>query len=451
MLNPIVILIIGVALLIAMMLVLRLNAFVALITSAMVISLLSPGDFADKIARVGGAFGGVAGKIGIVIAMAAIIGKCMMDSGAADRIVRSSLKLLGEKRAPTALMLSGFALSIPVFFDTVFYLLVPLARSLWTRTRKNYVLYLTAIVAGAAITHTLVPPTPGPLFMASELNINVGLMMMMGLLVGLPTAALGVLVCKVIDKRMDIPMRPYAGEAEPEVLDDDQLPGFWASFAPIALPIALMSLNTIVGALKVGGPVAQIAAVVGHRDSALLLAAAVAMFVLVRQRKLSFKELASRSETALMSGGMIILITAAGGAFGAMLREAGIKDMLQDVVGAQGGLAILLMAAAVASLMKFAQGSGTVSMMTTVGIFAAMEISPQMLGCNPVYLAMAIGSGSMVGDWMNNSGFWIFARMGGLTEIETLKSWTIVTAALGVIGLGFTLLLASLLPMMPAV
>jgi GntP family gluconate:H+ symporter len=429
---------------------LRLNAFVALITSAMVISLLSGGEFADKIGRVGKAFGGVAGGIGIVIAMAAIIGKCMMDSGAADRIVRSSLKLLGEKRAPTALMLSGFALSIPVFFDTVFYLLVPLARSLWTRTRKNYVLYLTAIVAGAAITHTLVPPTPGPLFMASELDINVGLMMMMGLLVGLPTAAIGVLVCKIIDKRMNIPMRPYAGEAEPEVLDDDQLPGFCASFAPIALPIALMSFNTIIGALKVGGTTAQIAAVLGHRDLALLLAAAVAMFVLVRQRKLSFKELASKSETALMSGGMIILITAAGGAFGAMLREAGIKEMLQAEVGAQGGLVILLMAAAVASVMKFAQGSGTVSMITTVSIFAAMGISPEMLGCNQVYLAMSIGSGSMVGDWMNNSGFWIFARMGGLTEIETLKSWTIVTAALGVIALSFTLLLAYLLPMMPA-
>ncbi len=450
MLNPIVILIIGVALLIAMMLVLRLNAFVALITSAMVISMLSPGDFAEKIGRVGKAFGGVAGGIGIVIAMAAIIGKCMMDSGAADRIVRSVLKLLGEKRAPTALMLSGFALSIPVFFDTVFYLLVPLARSLWSRTRKNYVLYLTAIVAGAAITHTLVPPTPGPLFMASELKVNVGLMMMLGMLIGLPTAALGVVVCKIINRRMDIPMRPYAGQAEPEVLDDDQLPGFWISFAPIAVPIILISFNTIVSAMKLGGPGAQIAAVLGHRDSALLLAAAVAMFVLVRQRKLSFKELASRSETALMSGGMIILITAAGGAFGAMLREAGIKDVLQEAVGVQGGLVILLMAAAVAAVMKFAQGSGTVSMITTVTIFGAMDISPQMLGCNPVYLAMAIGSGSMVGDWMNNSGFWIFARMGGLTEIETLKSWTILTAALGVIGLGFTLLLASLLPLMPA-
>ncbi len=470
MLNPIVILIIGVALLIAMMLVLRLNAFVALITSAMVISLLSPGVFADKITRVGQAFGTVAGNIGIVIAMAAIIGKCMMDSGAADRIVRSFLKLLGEKRAPTALMLSGFVLSIPVFFDTVFYLLVPLARSLWSRTQRNYVLYLTAIVAGAVITHTLVPPTPGPLFMASELNINIGLMMMMGLLVAMPTAILGVLVCKIINRRMDIPMRPYAGQVEPEVLGDDQLPGFWISLAPIALPIILISLNTVIATVgednltrlfavvlpkgdlahSISVTMAQIMAVLGHRDLALLLAAAVAMFVLVRQRNLTFKELAFRSETALLSGGMIILITAAGGAFGKMLREAGIKDVLEELVGLQGGIVILLAAFAVAAAMKFAQGSTTVSMITTVSIFAAMGISPQTLGCNPVYLALTIGSGSMVGDWMNNSGFWIFARMGGLTEIETLKSWTVITAALGFISLGFTLLLASLLPLMPA-
>ncbi|MHC4583232.1 MAG: GntP family permease, partial [Planctomycetota bacterium] len=393
---------------------------------------------------------GAAGNIGIVIAMAAIIGKCMMDSGAADRIVRSVLKLLGEKRAATALMLSGFVLSVPVFFDTVFYLLVPLARSLWGRTRKNYMLYVTAIVAGAAITHTLVPPTPGPLLMASELKVDVGLMMIIGLLIGLPTAALGVLVCKMINRRMDIPMRPYAGQAEPEQLDDDQLPGFWISFAPIALPIILISMNTITKAMDYGKPMSQIAAVLGHRDSALVLAAAVAMFVLVRQRNLSFKELATRCEIALMSGGMIILITAAGGAFGAMLREAGIKDLLKELLGVQGGSVILLMAFAVAVVMKFAQGSGTVSMITTVSIFAAMRISPKMLGCNPVYLAMAIGSGSLVGDWMNNSGFWIFARMGGFTEIETLKSWTILTAALGVIGLGFTLLFSYLLPMMPA-
>ena len=198
----------------------------------------------------------------------------------------------------------------------------------------------------------------------------------------------------------------------------------------------------------------QIAAVLGSRDMALLLAAAVAMFVLVYYRKISLKELAGRAETALMSGGIIILITAGGGAFGAMLREAGIKNWLQELIGSEGqtvGLVMLLTAFGVAVVMKFAQGSGTVSMITTVSIFAAMGISPKVLGCNPVYLAMAIGSGSLVGDWMNNSGFWIFSRMGGFTETETLKSWTIVTAALGLIGLGFTILFAYLLPMVPSV
>jgi GntP family gluconate:H+ symporter len=448
--NPIGILVIGVVLLIAMILVLRLNAFVALISSAIVVSLLSPGELADKVTRVGKAFGSVTGDIGIVIAMAAIIGKCMMDSGAADRVVRTFLKLLGEKRAHTALMLSGFVLSIPVFFDTVFYLLVPLARSLWRRTKKNYMLYVTAIVAGAAITHTLIPPTPGPLFMANELKVDVGLMMMIGLLIGLPSSLVGVLVCKIINRRMDIPMRPYAGQEESDPLDESQLPPFWISFAPIALPVILISLNTVTNALGIGKPMSQIAAVLGNRDMALLLAAAVAMFVLVYYQKISLRELAKRAEIALMSGGIIILITAGGGAFGAMLREAGIKNWLQGLIGSEGqtvGFVMLLTAFAVAVVMKFAQGSGTVSMITTVSIFAAMGVSPKILGCNSVYLAMTIGSGSLVGDWMNNSGFWIFSRMGGFTEVETLKSWTILTAALGLTGLGFTLLLAYVMPM----
>ena len=448
--NPIGILIVGVVLLIAMILALRLNAFVALISSAIVVSLLSPGELADKVTRVGKAFGSVTGDIGIVIAMAAIIGKCMMDSGAADRVVRTFLKLLGEKRAPTALMMSGFVLSIPVFYDTVFYLLVPLARSLWRRTKKNYMLYVTAIVAGAAITHTLIPPTPGPLFMASELKVDVGLMMIIGLLIGLPTSLIGVLVCKIINRLMDIPMRPYAGQEESDPLDESQLPPFWISFAPIALPVILISSNTVTKALGMGKPLSQIAAVLGNRDMALLLAAAVAMFVLVHYQKISLKELAKRAEVALMSGGIIILITAGGGAFGAMLREAGIKDWLGELIGTEGqtvGFVMLLTAFAVAVVMKFAQGSGTVSMITTVSIFAAMGVSPKILGCNSVYLAMTIGSGSLVGDWMNNSGFWIFSRMGGFTEVETLKSWTILTAALGLTGLGFTLLLAYVMPM----
>ena len=450
MIDPVVILIIGVAVLIAMIIVLRVNAFIALITAAIIVSLLSPGDLSEKVARAADAFGSVVGAIGIVIALAAVIGKCLMDSGAADRIVRSFLKALGEKRAPTALMASGFVLSIPVFFDTVFYLLVPLARSLWRRTRKNYLLYVTAIVAGAAITHTLVPPTPGPLFMANRFNVDLGLMIVIGVLIGLPAAALGLLVCMVLNRLMDIPMRPYSGEPEPEPLDDSQLPALWISLTPVILPVILISANTVSKALGAGKSVTNVTAVLGNPNLALLLAAYIAMFVLVRKRKLSLKELGQTVDKALMSGGIIILITAGGGAFGAMLRAAGVQDSVKNLVGTAGpdvGLMILLMAFAVASVVKFAQGSGTVSMITTASIFAAMDISSEMLGCNVVYLVMAIGSGSLVGDWMNNSGFWIFARMSGLTETETLKSWTILTAMLGVIGLGMTLLLASVMPM----
>ena len=188
--DPLLILLIGVVVVIGMIIVLRVNAFIALITAAMLISLLSPGEPAEKIKRVAGAFGGVVGGIGIVIALAAIIGKCLMDSGAADRIVRSFLRLLGEKQAPTALLGSSYVLAIPVFFDTVFYLLVPLAKALRLRTGRHYVRYIMAIAAGGAITHSLVPPTPGPLFMAGEFHLDLGLVILVGIVVALPASVL---------------------------------------------------------------------------------------------------------------------------------------------------------------------------------------------------------------------------------------------------------------------
>ncbi|HIQ23372.1 MAG TPA: gluconate permease, partial [Planctomycetes bacterium] len=245
MIHPLVILAIGIVAVVGLIIVFRVNAFIALVTAAMLVSLLSPGELGEKISRVAGEFGRAAGAIGVVIAMAAVIGKCLMDSGAADRIVRTFLKMLGEGRASVALMGSGFVLSVPVFFDTVFYLLVPLARSLWRRTRRNYVLYVTAIACGGAITHTLVPPTPGPLVMADNLGIDLGVMILMGIAVGLPTAAVGLAGCRLVNRLCPIPMRPYSGEAEPEPLEDDQLPPFWLSILPIVLPVVLISANTV--------------------------------------------------------------------------------------------------------------------------------------------------------------------------------------------------------------
>ena len=456
---PLVILGVGIVSIVCMITILRLNAFISLITSAVIVSLLAPGELAVKISRVAEAFGGAAGKIGIVIALAVVIGKCMMDSGAADRIVRAFLRLLGEKRVSIALMSSGFVLSIPVFFDTVFYLLVPLARSTYKRTGTHYVRYIIAITTGAIVTHSLVPPTPGPLIMAENFKIDLGIMILMGGLVALPAAIGGLLFGFWCDKKMNLPMRPLAGESKSEPLGDDQLPALWLSALPIILPVALVSLNTILSTLaksaaetEIIGRLAGIAAVIGNVNLAMLISAAIAMITLHKQRHLNRRQMSGVVEVSLMSGGMIILITAAGGAFGDMLKAAGIGPAIEGLVATHtgqslSGLVLLCLGFFISCILKIAQGSTTVAMMTASAMVAPMVPSSGSLGFHPVYLATAIGSGGMVGAWMNDSGFWIFAKMGGFTEGETLKSWTALLVVTGTTGLLATIILSMILPL----
>ena len=243
--HPLVILLIGITLILGLIVWLRVNAFLALILAAMAVSLLAPGDVGSKMARVGTELGKTAGGIGIIIALAAIIGKCMMDSGAADRIVRFFLRLLGEKRGDAALVSSGYVLSIPVFFDTVFYLLVPLARSMYKKTGKNYLLYVMAIAAGGACTHTLVPPTPGPLATADALRVDLGVLGLMGAVIGVAACVAGVLYAHWLNKRMPIEMRPIGGNLpEPEPIEEKHLPPLLLAFAPVVLPVMLIGANT---------------------------------------------------------------------------------------------------------------------------------------------------------------------------------------------------------------
>lgn len=605
---PLVILAVGIITVIGMIIWLRINAFIALITAAIVVSLMAPGAVETKISRVALEFGGFAGAIGIVIALAAVIGQCMMDSGAADRVVRAFLRMLGEKRSSYALMGSGFVLAVPVFFDTVFYLLVPLARSLYRRTGKNYLMYLLAITAGGAITHTLVPPTPGPLVMAATLSVDVGTMILVGALVALPASLAGVFFASALDKRMDVPMRSIGNQPEPEPLEDSELPSLFMSLLPVILPVLMISTNTVLSTLadneripqltqddvrdwpalqaaltddadapttpasrirerlpndvvetldsasdvpdvktreavvaglnnvlvdksfydprsfeevlppewkvdlllnaegddapsaerkkelhriktangliakgpnslrkpelerlnrtllEIAWPEAfqkhtwnsplreasDVSSLFGNANLALLLSAAVAMFVLLKQRKPTLEELGKTVEFSLMSGGAIILITAAGGAFGGMLKAAEVGDAIQNLFVTEGrdpdGTAFLLLGFGMAVLLKIAQGSSTTAMIVVSGILAP-SVAGVDLGFNPVYLCTAIGAGSLIGSWMNDSGFWIFAKMGGLTEVEALKSWTPLLIVLGTISMVFTVILTRVLPL----
>jgi len=448
---PIAILILGVFVVVLLIVRLRLNAFVALVTAAVLVGLLAPGVPAGEVMKeIAQAFGRVAGGIGIAIAMAAIVGECLMESGAADRIVRRTVAAFGTGRSSLSLVAAGYVLSIPVFFDTVFYLLVPLGRAMSIRMGgQSYVLNVVAISAGGSATHVLVPPTPGPLVMASTLQVDVGIVILVGLVIAVPASLAAWLYAVWIDRRLGIAIREAPGLTLAELQQvaakpESELPGFWTSMLPILLPVGLITSSTIANVVDKGSAFARAAALWGDPNFSLLLAAAVSLFILGRHTRRSLAQLAHSVETAIKSAGVIILITAAGGAFGGMLVKAGVGDYLGSL--AQGlGLSPLLLGFFVAVMFRVAQGSATVAMITSSSILAPL-VGPG-LGFHPVYLVMAIGGGSIVGQWMNDSGFWVFRTMTGLTEVETLKTKSAALVVLGTTAMLLALAGSKVLPL----
>jgi GntP family gluconate:H+ symporter len=454
--HPFLILAIGMVVIMGAIIGLRLNAFLALVGAAIIVSFLAPGEQAVKISRVAEAFGRTAGSIGIVIALAAIIGTAMTESGAADRIVAGFLNVLGERRDAVALGATAFILSLPVFFDTVFFLLAPLARSMYGRTHRNYLKYLVAMSASGIATHTLVPPHPGPLAVADSLGVDLGVMIMMGIVVAIPGAIVGFLFGTWIDRRMPIPLR-VALPSDIVVSTPESPLGFIPALLPVVLPVILISFGTMIDAMRVWAPsyaatwaqIRPVTSVIGNPNLALLISAAAAMLLYSRQRHPSREQMASMVESSLMGAGVVILIVAAGGAFGAMLQAAQIGPAIQRVFPTSGegaGISILLLAFGVTSVLKVAQGSSTVAMITAVGMLSAMT-KGVTLPFHPVYLGTSIAAGSLVGSWMNDAGFWVFSKIGGVTEVESLRSWTPLLVIVGLTSLVTTLLLATFLPL----
>ncbi len=401
--------------------------------------------------RVGRAFGDTCASIGILIAMAAIIGKCLLDSGAADCIVRRSVRLVGEPNAPRAFLFSGFLLGIPVFFDTVFYLMMPLGKALRLRTGRNYLLYTLAIVAGATMAHSLVPPTPGPLLVARELGVDLGVMIIAGCLVGGCAAVAGYLFATLSNRGYDLPLRETPGFSLAEVQrlaarDDRELPPLWLSLTPILLPVLLITASTLRDSLQWKSPLWLMNAIVllGEQNVALTLSAIIALATLAWKQRQSLRELAASVEAALASGGTIILITSAGGAFGAMIKQTSIAEWIQVQPGAP--ITMLTIAFLITTAIRTAQGSATVAMITAVGVLSGFA-SAEVLGFHPVYLALAIGCGSKPVAWMNDSGFWVICKMSGMTEREALRYITPMSILMGAVGLLATIIGAMLWPL----
>ena len=406
--------------------------------------------------RVAAGFGDMCLKIGILIAMAAIVGKTLMDSGAAERIVLSLRRMCGEKRTPMAFTGGGFLLGIPVFFDTLFYLLMPLGKAMHVRTGRNYLLYVLTIVAGGTMAHSLVPPTPGPLTVAEQMGVDIGAMILGGCVVGIFTVTAGYIFAHIANRRMEVPLRESVELSREELeamadRDEKDLPGLFVSLLPILLPVVMLAgstvLNTMFKTQISAGEMPGLKgflALAGDKNIALTLAAAIGL-VLVWRRGKTKDEVAKSVQTALSGGGMIILITAAGGAFGYVLRQTGIAITIQEGMG-QSSMALLPLAFLICTIIRTAQGSATVAMITTAGIIAPVAAAAAIT-YNPVYIALAIGCGSKPIAWMNDSGFWVISRMSGLTESEMLKTVTIMGIVMASVGLAVCMLGAWLLPL----
>ena len=474
--DPLFVLFVGIVIVFVGILYFKLHAFFTLTLAAMAVAALSApelisgywmgeGKSAAEAAslasspfglRVATAFGVTCGKIGIVICMASIIGKCLLDSGAALRIVRAILKVLGEKRAPAAMGASGFFLGIPVFFDTVFYLLVPLAKALAASTKKNYGLYVLAIIAGGSIAHSQIPPTPGPLFVAEQLGIDIGMMMISGIIVGGIAAISGMVYAKWINKRKPIPFRDLeeGGDEKMQKWDDitdRDLPNLWLSMTPIILPLILLSGKTIITGivgstgLNLPAAISSIVSLLGDKNVALTLGASVGLFTLFQTKGGGQIAVKSAMQSALSSGGIVLMITCAGGAFGGMLQQSGIRGVVEQIDVA-GGMWFLPMAFVLTAMIRTVQGSATVAMITSVGILGPMA-APEILGFHPIYLAMVIGFGSKPVPWMNDSGFWVISKMSGMTEGETLTNFSVMATIMAVVGLIVSMIASNVLPL----
>ena len=462
---PFGVLVFSVAIIVLLITVLRIHAYFALMLAAIATGLMSrvgtlPGENAGKshwlqaIELPTSEFGLTAGRIAFVIALAAVISVCLMESGAADKVVRRFLALFGQKRAGSAIVASSYILSIPIFFDTFFMLLLPLARALRIRTGKDYLLYVLAICCAGSVTHSLIAPHPGPLAMAESLHIDLGVTIAVGILAGILPVSAAWAAAKWLNGRMEIPMRETGGASVEDLTaivakPESELPSFFWSIVPVILPIVLISLASFFAAFKVQqeSPVlARWVEFLGNRNTALLLGASVAAGVLMRQKGMALPDVGKMIGPAFETAGVIILITSAGGAFGLMLKNAGVGEAVRQAAAGRE-VNLVLLAWMVAAVIRVAQGSATVAMLTTAAMMYPIMSSGPGLPYHPVYIFMAIGYGAMLLSWMNDSGFWVVGRLSGFTERETLRTWTVIVSVASLTGLLECLLLSQVLPL----
>ncbi|MCQ4258943.1 gluconate:H+ symporter [Stutzerimonas stutzeri] len=421
----------------------KLQPFLALILVSLGAGLaigMAPQNLLDFVVK---SMGGTLGFVALIIGLGSMFGEMLRVSGGSERLALTLINKCGDRTVPWALGLVGFLVSIAVFIDVAIVILVPLIYGIARRTGKSLLYYGIPLCAGLSVTHTFLPPTPGPIATASILGADLGWVIIWGVIAGLPAMAVaGPLFGKFISNRIFVPVPEYMVQGESKFDDPSKLPAFKGVVLTLLLPLALILGNTSAEMLLAeGNPLRDILMFIGNPIIALLLTTLLTFWVFGHNRGYSADQLQKIATKALEPAGIIILITGAGGVFGKVLVESGVGKILADAMQDMN-MPLVLFGFTTAAIMRISQGSGTVAMITGASLTAPVA---QLLGASPQMLALctiAIACGGAAFSHVNDSGFWMANRYFGMSVSDTLKSWTVMKTLVGLTGLCICLVIS---------
>ncbi len=431
---------VSIAVIIALITWLKLHPFLALVLGSALLAVLAGIPIANTFASFIKGLGATTGDVGVLIALGAMIGKLLADSGGADRVVDTILGRTAERRLPWAMALIAFVIGIPLFFEIGVVLLIPVVLLVALRARRSVIVVGIPALAGLSVLHGLVPPHPGPLIAVSALNASVGLTLGLGLLVAVPTVAIaGPLLAKPMARWVALEPPAELTPAPDEDAHPVRTPAFGWVLATILLPVVLMLGRTVTDStLPQRNQVRVIADFVGSPLVALLVATLVAMVTLGRGAGFGRVRLQESIGSALPPIAAILLIVGAGGGFKQTLVDTGVAQVIADATR-NLSISVLVVGWLVAVFIRLATGSATVATITAAGIVAplAADLDP----VRAALLALAVGAGSLFFSHVNDAGFWLVKEYFGMTVGQTLRTWSVMETVISVVALVFILLL----------
>lgn len=442
---------ISIVLLLALVMRFKVHAFISLLLVSSFVGLAAGMPFQEVISSIEEGIGGILGFIAIIVGLGSIMGKLLEVSGGAEALARSIVNIFGTNRTPWGLTITGFIISIPVFLDVGFIILVPIIYALASKSKKSTLFYAIPLLAGMLVAHSFIPPTPGPTAVAEIMDVPLGWVIIWGVATGLPAAILaGPVFGRYIGNKLHVSPPDFSDVKEGKSSSQIEKSDFFMVLLVILLPLFLIVNATILDVLQ-GQQIlpeqsfwVELLQFIGHPFSALTIATLIAAYFLGFRKGFSGKEIMKFSDKALAPAGLIILVTGAGGVFKEILIDSGVGEALAETIMAYQVTPVVL-AYLLSVVIRVTQGSATVAMITAAGMMAPIVSEFGLSVPEKALVVIAIAAGSSMLSHFNDSGFWLVNKYLGLTEKETLRSWSTMTVIVSVTGFCMVLIFSLLL------